>query len=67
MPERPRANGTGQDVAGLVVNDHPGVDHLHVMVEAHSPTVVGGEAGQGAIVTGRQFADVKPIEANDRV
>jgi hypothetical protein len=67
FPERTGAHGTRQDIAGLVINCDRGVDHLHVLVEAHSPAVVGCIAAKRTIVAGRQFADMKPIEAHDRI
>ena len=64
MPEGLAADGTGQDIAGLVVNRHRGVDHLHVRVETHSSAVIGGEVDNGTIIA-EQVAYMKPIEAQD--
>ena len=40
LPKSGGAYGTSHDIAGLVINCDRGVDHLHVVIEAHSPAVV---------------------------
>ena len=67
LPKSGGAYGTSHDIAGLVINCDRGVDHLHVVIEAHSPAVVGCKPAQRTIVASRQFADMKPIEAHDRI
>src|ERR1043166_8043505 len=44
-PESLAADWTGNDVAGLIVNGHRCVDHLHIVIETPTSAVVGGEAG----------------------
>ena len=67
MPERGHAHWTSQNIAGLIVNDHGGVNCLHIMIETHGTAVVGSVLVEGTIVAGGQFAHVEPIEVHDRV
>src|SRR5882724_2439563 len=64
-PKSRGAYRTSQDIARFVINCDRGVDHLQVVIEANSPAVVGCIAAKRTIVAGRQFADMKPIEAHD--
>ena len=64
MPEGVAADGTGQNIARLVVNHHRSVDDLHVIVVADSSTVIGGEVENGTIIP-EQVAYLKPIEAQE--
>src|SRR5882724_13523035 len=66
-PECRLADGPGEHVAGFVVHSDRAIDHLHVIVEPCSATVVRRGYPWKVRAATVQFAQMKPFKAHDRV